>query len=1093
MNISKWIVNLLYHNRKAAAAVIAVLFILSAANLTRNNIYYPGDTPEILNLYLTIDSNIPLLNERQINTLTSVRKDMLQSVPEIEFSISFLDYINNGETAENANTIGIAEEVPDYLLSEDGKQALVLFSCTDVPSDKSMENIVSLYNSAKYRGFENIEHFKLFVSGEPFIRYIEKKFFETDVLYLTMFLVLVMVLGASFMSGSFVKGAVSSVVFVVVSSGFLFFFHSRMSVYDYMIALFSFAVTGVWVSVCFNTMYTRKFTVTDDKKGSTVYALHRTGVTAVMWPVLLGVMFLSLAVTGIMSTGVSAAAALSMIPAALCAVSSLVLISLMGHNVRKYKGTLLPDKQRFDAAVVFPVVLAEKVSAVFVIAAVISAAVFLPRLKNIDADFDYGTQMVPFLNKLAEINAVSTGASYTCEIEIDTNTEDTKQGVIYKELNKLQQNETVKAIIPFDHPGSAHDKKTSRYVILLDSLSSSLPESVDAAAAGIQRQLGNHVTGKVENRSEIERAAVLREKVLAAAAIVICLSFLFTFLNSGSLLFAAENIYALVPLIVSLGMFGNNGKQLSLYAVTMYPIFLLLSLVGIKSFGRHLRYNLEHNDFSGALKYTAKTERTVFIILTLVFGLSTGGYIFSVHSSFDSMSRVFFMSSCVLLLYQIVFVPAYFALFRKKYSTKKTSQSDRIIMGLSGRIKIEDTVESDTKKFAFDRNEFTKNTILMGAFLLLVFFLMFSSGTLYEKYKRLVPSDIQKELTKEHEGRIKHTFTIHEPTAEEVRLAGEFNFWNNNPEDTIILKKKGDGTHQITLYLGGGQWLYRFMVDGKWTVDPENPLRASAELSRFNSILRLGTQVPESVYKESSAHGSIEKYGIHDKNLKVPQQYLIYLPPDYSVENEYPVLFALHNAGLPPEIWIEAVQIQNYMDNLLDEERIEPFIIVMPDGGYSMYTGDTETFIIKKLYPHLKQKYSIAEQKNKTAITGFSSGGFGAIHLAYNNQQVFGLSIPVSMAADFADGVAGGKNYYKVNFPEKFHFQLIMYCGLEDERGYNKNNLYFSQHLDEMKIPYKYNLIKSEGHNVDGHNIRFLRSIMTDVLIQTSGFFEKKE
>lgn len=70
------------------------------------------------------------------------------------------------------------------------------------------------------------------------------------------------------------------------------------------------------------------------------------------------------------------------------------------------------------------------------------------------------------------------------------------------------------------------------------------------------------------------------------------------------------------------------------------------------------------------------------------------------------------------------------------------------------------------------------------------------------------------------------------PEAKEVILAGSFNEWN---ESDLKMKKTIDGW-VYTLPLSGGKHHYKFIVDGKWMTDPDNPVREYDGEGHINSV-----------------------------------------------------------------------------------------------------------------------------------------------------------------------------------------------------------------------------------------------------------------
>ena len=61
------------------------------------------------------------------------------------------------------------------------------------------------------------------------------------------------------------------------------------------------------------------------------------------------------------------------------------------------------------------------------------------------------------------------------------------------------------------------------------------------------------------------------------------------------------------------------------------------------------------------------------------------------------------------------------------------------------------------------------------------------------------------------------TFKLEATSAREVLLAGDFTEWEKTP---IKLRKGEQGAWNTTVKLAPGQHQYKFVVDGKWQVDP---------------------------------------------------------------------------------------------------------------------------------------------------------------------------------------------------------------------------------------------------------------------------------
>jgi 1,4-alpha-glucan branching enzyme len=77
-------------------------------------------------------------------------------------------------------------------------------------------------------------------------------------------------------------------------------------------------------------------------------------------------------------------------------------------------------------------------------------------------------------------------------------------------------------------------------------------------------------------------------------------------------------------------------------------------------------------------------------------------------------------------------------------------------------------------------------------------------------------------------------FRLFAPDAQEVCLTGDFSDWQ--PEACRMQRFK-DGTWKKMLKLKPGRYEYRFVVDGQWWTDPENPQRQYNPFGQENSVL----------------------------------------------------------------------------------------------------------------------------------------------------------------------------------------------------------------------------------------------------------------
>jgi chromosome partitioning protein len=79
-------------------------------------------------------------------------------------------------------------------------------------------------------------------------------------------------------------------------------------------------------------------------------------------------------------------------------------------------------------------------------------------------------------------------------------------------------------------------------------------------------------------------------------------------------------------------------------------------------------------------------------------------------------------------------------------------------------------------------------------------------------------------------------FSITAPEAKAVHLVGDFNNWQLDETSTM---SANNGAWTKRLPLTPGKYHYRFVVDGNWVEDPENPLTAVNPFGQMNSLIEI--------------------------------------------------------------------------------------------------------------------------------------------------------------------------------------------------------------------------------------------------------------
>ena len=69
------------------------------------------------------------------------------------------------------------------------------------------------------------------------------------------------------------------------------------------------------------------------------------------------------------------------------------------------------------------------------------------------------------------------------------------------------------------------------------------------------------------------------------------------------------------------------------------------------------------------------------------------------------------------------------------------------------------------------------------------------------------------------------------------------------------------------------------------------------------------------------------------KSVGDTRKMMVYLPPGYSKDTKYPVLYLLHGAGDNEGGWTRTGSANLILDNLFADKKIVPMIVVMPNGS----------------------------------------------------------------------------------------------------------------------------------------------------------------
>src|SRR5690606_6885508 len=151
-------------------------------------------------------------------------------------------------------------------------------------------------------------------------------------------------------------------------------------------------------------------------------------------------------------------------------------------------------------------------------------------------------------------------------------------------------------------------------------------------------------------------------------------------------------------------------------------------------------------------------------------------------------------------------------------------------------------------------------------------------------------------------------------------------------------------------------------------------------------------------------HGDLRKSYYFSKSSNSMRPVYIYTPPGYEKETarKYPVLYLQHGMGENETGWGNQGHANLIMDNLIAENKANPFIIVMensgvkferpvapkpeknadgsdkkpsgPMGGFD-FAGEFKNVLLNDLIPYVEANYRVIADQQHRAMAGLSMGG----------------------------------------------------------------------------------------------------------------------
>lgn len=313
-------------------------------------------------------------------------------------------------------------------------------------------------------------------------------------------------------------------------------------------------------------------------------------------------------------------------------------------------------------------------------------------------------------------------------------------------------------------------------------------------------------------------------------------------------------------------------------------------------------------------------------------------------------------------------------------------------------------------------------------------------------------------------------FALAAPQARQVFLAGEMTGWDAGKRPMV---RDADGVWRLQLDLAPGQWLYKFVVDGRWVHDPATPDHDADGQGGQHSFVFVG-EGPWT--PPATGRGRVETHEVASAAFGRTDKVNVYLPPGFERGQDLPVLTLLHGGGMDADQWWRTGHIERYADHLIASGRIQPLVIVMPSSRGRPYDGPAERFIVDELPAWLKDRYGLTPTRERSAIAGMSMGGHGSAKLPLAAPQRWGYAYGLS--GWYPDDLIA-----RVKRAGGLPVELVLRCGTEDELIAGNRALLATLRAQGQKIDYR----EDRG----AHSFHYWSQVTAEMLQGVDAYFRR--
>jgi enterochelin esterase family protein len=351
----------------------------------------------------------------------------------------------------------------------------------------------------------------------------------------------------------------------------------------------------------------------------------------------------------------------------------------------------------------------------------------------------------------------------------------------------------------------------------------------------------------------------------------------------------------------------------------------------------------------------------------------------------------------------------------------------------------------------------------------------------------------------------KVTFRLYAPNAKSVAIAGAD--WS---QENIPMAMDDSGMWSVTVGpLRPDIYGYGFNVDGLNMPDPYNTM---PKIGVIWFASQFSVKGPEADYLavKNIPHGEVHEVWYHSNQLNAERRVIVYTPPGYdqTSDKKYPVLYLLHGHGDDETGWTNAGFANVIMDNMINDGKAKPALIVMPfgsisresllsprggglgagvrgvvggggggaarggapttrgaggargagarggRGGGNNETAAIQTELLDNIIPLIEKTYKVDSDRTGRAIAGLSMGGSQTLTIGLNHLDKFAYVCAFSAGINNNSGAAFDA-FMKA--PDAANNQLkLLFMGVGEKDSLLAANQTFEQQLTAAGIKHEW-------------------------------------